>query len=176
MYLNTLSPEPPSELRGYLGLIPSGAAGIRSTLHIMRAMVRANKKNLVLRDVAARQFIGLAHKDFRGQVSRLFEFVRRNVRYVRDIHGVETVQTPEKTLELGYGDCDDSSVLLATLLESTGHPTRFVAVGTRNPDQYEHVYVETRIGNSWIALDPTELRPMGWRPEKIAGAPMIVHN
>lgn len=178
MYLReteTIAPRA-NELRGYLASIPSGAAGVRATLHIMRSLVRANKRNLVLRDFAARACGHLPQKAYREQVECLFGFVRDRVRYIHDIHGLETIQTPQRTLELRYGDCDDKALLLATLLESIGHPTRFVAIGTRAPDHFEHVFLETRIGRAWVALDPTEPHAMGWRPPKIVAAPMIVHN
>ena len=40
------------------------------------------------------------------------------------INGVETVQTPLRTLENEAGDCDDKSLLTATLLETFGFSTR----------------------------------------------------
>jgi len=69
-------------------------------------------------------------------------------------------------LEHGFGDCDDKSILLASLLGSIGHSSRFVAIGYR-PNEYAHVFVETIAAGgegNWIALDPTEDVPMGWRP------------
>jgi transglutaminase-like putative cysteine protease len=179
MYLNggtATATANPNELKGYLGIVPSGAAGIKATLHIMRAMVRAGKKNLQLRDFAAQLTRHIPQKDFSNEARALFEYVRDRVRYVRDIHGVETVQTPDKTLQLGYGDCDDKSVLLATLLETLGHPTRFIAIGTRVAGMYEHVYLETLIGRKWVAMDATEPHAMGWFPPKTVGPPLVVHN
>ncbi len=54
---------------------------------------------------------------------KLHRFVRDNIRYIKDIRDVETVAYPDITLQQGQGDCDDKSVLLASLLESIGHPT-----------------------------------------------------
>lgn len=176
MYLNGQKPVTnPNHLTGYLGLIPSGAEGVRATLHIMRALTRAYKKFPTVRDYAARIVQALPQKDFVGEIKRLFEYVRDSIRYVRDTTNVETVQTPDKTLQLGYGDCDDKSVLLATFLESIGHPTRFVALAVKNPEQYEHVIVETLIGKKWIPLDATEPQPFGWYPANVKSR-MVVHN
>lgn len=154
------------KIKSALGKLPPGARGVRATLEIMRAFVRQYRKNPELRKVAADRIAHIPQKDFAGEANALHEFVRDHIRYMRDIHGVETVQTPAATLKFGYGDCDDKATLLATLLQATGHPTRFVAVG-QEPGRYQHVYVETLIGKKWVACDGTEPHPMGWRPDKI---------
>jgi len=41
-------------------------------------------------------------------------------------HAVDTVRYPRETLSQGKGDCDDTTVLLAALLENVGIATRFV--------------------------------------------------
>lgn len=106
---------------------------------------------------------GIPGKDFRSEIERLFYWVRDNIRYTRDVRGVETVQSPEKTLEYRQGDCDDQCTLLAAMLESVGHPARFVAVGFR-PHHFSHVYVEVHTPRGWVALDPTENVAVGWAP------------
>lgn len=107
-------------------------------------------------------------KHYRGEIDRIFVWVRDHIRYTRDVRGVETVQTPSKTLDYKQGDCDDQCVLLAALLESIGIETRFKAVGFA-PHSFQHVYLEARDdskngGGKWIALDPTERVPVGWEP------------
>lgn len=147
-------------------MIPSGKAGIVATLKIMGRLVKEGKKTLVIRQTALSLVNGQRQKDWTEEVNRVFEFVRDKIRYVRDIRGVETLQTPDKTLEFGQGDCDDKSVLLASLLESIGHPTRFVAIGFK-PGVFVHVYVETKIGTNWVSLETTEPVSMGWSPKGV---------
>lgn len=149
-----------------LMMIPSGKGGIIETLKIMRALVRAEKKSPKIRQTALDLVLGLPDKSWSAEARALFYFVRDRIRFVRDINGVETLHTPTALLEIGQGDCDDKSVLLASLLESIGHPTRFVAVGKR-PGEFEHVYVETKIGDQWISLDATEPVEPGWHPDQI---------
>ena len=153
-----------SPTRSQLSLIPSGAAGINETLRVMRAVTREYKKNMRVRERAGSLTKSCEQKDYACEVKKLHAFVRDSIRYLGDINGVETIQTPDKTLEFGYGDCDDKSVLLASLLESIGHPTRFVAIGF-TPGVFEHVYVETLIGRRWIALETTEPVEAGWQPD-----------
>ncbi|HEX9934701.1 MAG TPA: transglutaminase domain-containing protein [bacterium] len=80
-----------------------------------------------------------------GQARRLFEeLTRRGVRYQSDpnipFDRDDRVQFAPNTLSLGTGDCDDLSVLFASLLESVGIPTAFVDVKDPNENQ-GHVYL-----------------------------------
>ena len=106
----------------------------------------------------AREIAVAAHKKAVAQAEA------ERIQYVRDIRGVETLQTPLVTMKIRQGDCDDQSVLLAALLESIGHPTRFVAIKQNFFGPYVHVYTETKIGPKWIPLETTE--------KMRAGAPM----
>jgi transglutaminase-like putative cysteine protease len=79
---------------------------------------------------------------------------------------VQIIQTPEKTLEYAAGNCVDKSVLLASLLEATGHPSQFVALvikGQQN-GQFSHVIVETKNGAKWLPLETILTVPAGWYP------------
>lgn len=154
--------------------ISSGVRGTLETLKLMRSVTRAAKKTLVIRQQAMSLLQGLQPKNYGGEIAAIHAFVRDRIRYVRDIRGVETIQTPEKTLEFGYGDCDDKSTLVASLLESAGHPTRFVAMGFRN-GQFCHVYVETKLGARWIGVETTEPVFAGWHPPGMTSR-MVIYN
>lgn len=137
--------------------IPDGAPGTKATLNYMRRFVREYKKTLPVRQLALSLIRDLpGHKNWVGQIKRLHSYVQRRVQYVRDINGVETLQTPLVTMQIKQGDCDDQSVLLASLLESIGHPTRFVAIKQNFFGNFVHVYTETRIGPKWYPLETTE--------------------
>jgi len=111
----------------------------------------------------------VASKDRFGEIRALFEWVRRNIRYTRDIFQVETLHTARRMLELRAGDCDDMTILLGAMLVATGHPVRLVLAGFRRnrPHSYSHIYLEVRLGSEWIALDPTMDRPLGWSPPTV---------
>lgn len=163
-----------SSLQGTLQGLPKGDAGVRQTLAMMRALVRQYKKNLPLRELALSIVGNLPGKAWLREAAALQKWVQQNIRYVKDIRGVETLHAPDKMLILRQGDCDDQAVLLASMLESLGHPTRFVAVGF-SPFAYSHVYAETKIGHQWVALET--INP--WRPgRKPPGVikQMIVNN
>lgn len=159
-----------------LGL-PEGADGTRETLKLMRDLVRAGKIDPTLREYASNIVRHCPPKDDTCEVESLWRWVLTNIRYLKDIAGVETVHPPWKVLEQRYGDCDDSCTLLATFLETIGYKTRFVALGYEF-GQFVHVIIEVRWSASptgWKALDPTEDRPFGWRPPDMPFS-MIVHN
>lgn len=146
-----------------LQMIPEGIPGISATLKVMGGLVKQYKKSMAVRNMALSLTQSCLQKDWACEVRSLHQYVRDNIRYVNDITDVETVQTPDKTLELGAGDCDDKSVLLCALLESIGHPTRFVAIGFE-PGIYSHVYCATKVGAQWVPLETTEYVEAGWEP------------
>ena len=167
---NNTPPQTPHALYGIAG----GAAGVLQTLKLMSAITKQAKKNIEIREKAAQLSNGFLQKDWLSEIKKLHAFVRDEIRYIKDIRGVETIHTPEKILEQRYGDCDDKSILLASLLESIGHPTRFVAIGL-SPGKYSHVYPETKIGDKWIPLETTEPVDIGWRPRNIVTR-LVVYN
>lgn len=139
----------------------------------MRFLVRKCKMDLALRAFAMQIVGAIPQRDYAQEIRAVHAFVRDRIRYVGDIRGVETIHTPRQILEQGQGDCDDKSLLLATLLESIGHQTRFVAVGYG--PAASHVLVETRVGSKWIPLETTEQVEAGWYPDRIRTR-IVVHN
>ena len=150
-------------------VLPSGDAGTRTTLDIMRAFALEGSRQVEVRDAAIGivRMAGVRSHDLIGQLRALFEFVRDRILFVRDIYGVETIQGPRKTLEVGAGDCDDRATLLVALARSIGIPAelkfRVIAANPRFPRSFSHVYVVAVLGGRSIALDPTYPRNrMGW--------------
>lgn len=147
--------------------IPSGVAGIRETLKYMSRLTNSYKKSPVIRELALAIVKDIPPKKWQREVNAIFRYVRDTIRYTKDIRGCETLQTPVQTLKIKQGDCDDQSMLAAALLETIGHPTRFVAVGF-TPNSFSHVFVQTKIGNKWITLECTmEKWRLGQTPRNI---------
>jgi len=93
------------------------------------------------------------------QTKAIYSFVKDNFDYVRDPASYEYVKTPLESLNNLGGDCDDASVLLASLLGSIGVKTRLVFIP-------RHVYVEAYLPEAsikyksykkqdWVGMDPT---------------------
>lgn len=160
-----------------LAYIPDGAAGVKVTLKLMCAIVKLYRVTPLMRDWAGQVTAGVPGKFWRGEMNALFSWVQNNIRYFQDPFDVEWLQTPDKTLELGYGDCDDQCILLSTGLEAAGYATRFVACG---PDEanYEHVFLQAKIPDTdhWVSMDTTEPYAMGWAPQLPAYLPKDVNR
>lgn len=163
---------PSTVTRATLAGLPGGRAGTVATLRHMRALalasIRAPDQRVRLTALSLTQ--NLPPRKWLLEIRALHKFMRDSIRYVKDPEGVELVQTPEKTLELRAGDCDDKSTLLAALLKSIGHPARFVAVGL-NGRPFSHVLVETKVARTgddkkdWLPLETILPGKMpGWFP------------
>jgi transglutaminase-like putative cysteine protease len=148
--------------------IPRGWRGALATARLIARLIQQGAKDFYVRQRAIGIFrlCGVRAKDRLGEVRALFEWVRRNIRYTRDIFQVELLHTARRMLELRAGDCDDMTILLGALLMSTGHPVRLVLAGFRpsRPHSYSHVYPEALVKGRWLALDATMNRPFGWSP------------
>lgn len=149
-----------------LSQIPNGKPGVAATLAIMRRLTRSGKKTPLIRELALRIVNPIPPKDWRGEITAIRDYVRSNIRYTRDIRGVETLQSPVQTLRLRAGDCDDMAILTASLLESIHHPTKFTAIGFA-PNQFCHVYPQTKIAHKWVTVETTEPVRLGWIPHGI---------
>lgn len=126
----------------------------------MARMIRSAKTDLRIRSQALPIVAGLPHKAFAQQMRAVQRWVQRNIQFVRDIRGIETVTHPAFTLATRAEDCDGQSVLVAALLESIGFATRLVASG---PDArtFVHVHAEALLDQQWVALETTEPWPLG---------------
>jgi hypothetical protein len=104
--------------------VPSGNRGTLATAGIIAGLIRDGAKDFRVRQKAIEIFrvSGVPPKDRFGEIRSLFEWVRRNIRYTRDIFRVELLHTARRMLELRAGDCDDMTILLGAMLMSTGHP------------------------------------------------------
>jgi len=151
--------------------VPKGTAGTLVTARLIGGLIGEGAKDFYVRQKAIQIFRdhGVRPKDRAGEVLALFNWVRRNIRYTRDIFRTELLHSARRMLELRAGDCDDMSILLGAMLVSTGHPVRLILVGFRpnKPHAYSHIYPEVNVKGRWMAIDATMSRPIGWAPPAI---------
>jgi transglutaminase-like putative cysteine protease len=164
MYICSQSSQP----RIYLGQIPKGYAGTKKTVGYIIGLIKEGAKDFDVRQTAIDILFqhAIRPKDYLGEIRALFEWVKNNVRYTRDIHRVELLHTARRMLELRAGDCDDMTILLAAMLKAIGHPVRLALVGF-NPQRkalFTHIYLEAFCKGVWIPLDATMNKPLGWAP------------
>lgn len=132
-----------------MGALPNGVAGNLETVEIMRRVARARSVEPKVRELALSivRHAGIPSQNYLDEAIAIAKFVQAKVRYVRDIRGVETLHDPLTMIDQiqqgrAQGDCDDMSLLIATLLLSIGHSPRFAIVKYQadNPT-YNHIYV-----------------------------------
>jgi hypothetical protein len=147
-------------------LIRHDYPGLDTVLDEMKRLVKEYKGNPDIRNKAVGITSGIKkdsrtglpnRRDYHAIATAIYAWMKKNIEYVRDPDGIEWLQTPLKTLEIGYGDCDDQSILAGALLSSIGVPTRFKVVKSnpQKPDAFTHVYLEYKANGSWKAFDPT---------------------
>lgn len=151
------------QMRGTVMTLADGSAGIFQTLKLMRDLINTSKLNPTTRMRVAQMLTLVPPKDSLGEIRTLFEYAQQRIRYMSDIADVETISAPEQTIATGAGDCDDKAILLATMLEIAGFPTRLIATGYNAPDTFEHVYLAVMLPDgSFLPLDPSEPYWPGW--------------
>lgn len=132
---------------------PHGEAGIRFTIATMRQLVNNSYMAPLIRDQAAMVIRGCERGDFKCMCSALLAWVQLKMTYIPDPAEVEALHAPlliaravqwnmdnPRRKKLVYGDCDDFSVYLASLLKAVGLRPRFKAVGYRGKF-YQHIHV-----------------------------------
>lgn len=146
-------------------VLSSGKAGVKQTLVYMRNWVREYRVSAEVRQRAINILRHVPSKNWMAEAEAIRKWVASNIRYTRDIAGVETLQTPIITLNVRAGDCDDQATLVAAMLESVGFETRLVAIGSVE-GEYDHVYVEASVpGRGWLSVETTEPVQIGWQPK-----------
>lgn len=155
--------------------IPTGNAGLQIKLERLRSMVDAATSDPAWRDFVLGQVRNVREKDYDGEARAVSRFVRK-MRYTRDPAGVELFTEPREMARRivagnGFGDCDDAALLGAAMLETLGHPCRFVVGGHRGAQlgspAWAHIWTEWRHpSRGWTALDDTAKQyAPGWRPD-----------
>jgi hypothetical protein len=157
------------------GNLPSGAKGNEKTIEIMCEVAQARATDPVIRELALNiiRLSGTNSHNFIDEAKAVGEYVKQKVAYVRDPYGVEQLHDPLLMIDRirsgrGYGDCDDMSLLIATLLLSIGCQPFFRAIKYNiNSPNYNHIYVVV-YDNNWgnkkqrIVLDAIlKLKPIG---------------
>lgn len=160
----------PASVPNSLTDIPEDTAGAtRATLNAMVSFARSAKKDVGI-NTLAKQIIASApgranQKNYYDFIRVLQHFVRDCIRYVPDPQGLEWVQSPQRTLEIRSGDCDDKATLLGALLATVNIPAQFMAVGYGGQDApYSHVFVQAKYNRNWI---PLETIMDGWEPGRV---------
>ena len=154
-------------LRNFSGVMSTplkrGDAGVEQTLHWMKRLIDDAVKDPIVNRTAidALRRVNAPSFDRDAKLRALYDFVSwPNFLYVEDPVGPfgpkETLRPVRDLLQLRAGDCDDFTVLLASLAGTIGIRTRAVTIAAdpRCPSEFSHIYPEAEVApNRWVPLD-----------------------
>ena len=83
-------------------------------------------ENMELRKLAATITSGCPSGDVECQITAIYRYLVENYSYYSDPRYRELIQSPQDTIYLRGGDCEDLTILLISLLENIGIKTYFV--------------------------------------------------
>lgn len=113
---------------------------------------------------------GCPARDGLCETEAIYDWVKNNIRYTGDVapvkmgakgpvEGVDLFQGGWRTVEFGGGDCDDHSVLAATLLALNGIPARFRITAPSKSSDWAHIYALAGLSKTnptkWVPIDTT---------------------
>lgn len=143
--------------------LPRGDEGVSRTIRLIRDLMDSGVTDPVVNEAAINilRNAGVQNFDREGKLRALYEYVSwPNFLYVEDPVGPfgpkETVRTVRTLLRVRAGDCDDYTLLLASLAGSIGIATRAVTVAAdpSAPDDFSHIYPEAELSpGNWVAMD-----------------------
>ena len=150
----------------------------KRTLYWMVQMTRQGQLDQQMMSLAQKIVKGLFPHDYLSEYVALLNWVRTNIRYVRDPRTIEQVKSARAVVETSTGDCDCMCTLLGTLIGHIGGQVRYVAgafKAGRGGPVLSHVWAEAFDPGSktWVVLDPVPGRRVGKMLNKLVHAVVI---
>jgi hypothetical protein len=122
---------------------------IDEELRYLRKLVSEWRGHPLIRNLALKIVLDseVPPRDKKGQAIAIAKWVQDHIYYIHELP--ERFQTPQETLRLKAGDCDDSTSLTCSLLESVGIPSMLVCM---------------KISGKWAHIFPAAVMPTGLLP------------
>lgn len=111
---------------------------IDEQLRFLRSMVDKYRMRAFVRDKAMEiiRAAGIDQRNKKEQAIAIAAWVQSNVYYVHELP--ERFATPDETLRTKAGDCDDQTVLIASMLESVGIKAALVCMSING--RWAHIF------------------------------------
>ena len=149
--------------------LSDGAVGTRETVQEMFKEAINGSMTFPIISLARNIIKPVDSRKEKETADRLFYWVKNNINFVRDPTYAELLQSPQRTIELKFGDCDDQCCLLAALNMAIGSMVRIVTIAHIVPNNFSHVYLQVLCNNKkdWIGYDTVIKKSYpGWEPEQ----------
>lgn len=165
--------------------LPFGKAGNLETLKVMKKVARDRSGHPKIRQLAI-NIINQANTkshNYICEAKAIGEWVKKHIAYVRDANGIEQLHDPLTMIDqiqrgVCRGDCDDMSLMIATLLLAIGGKPKFRCVRYQSgkaTDSFNHIYVvvydkQYRQKEQRVSLDAIiKDKPMGYEVKHLSG-------
>lgn len=134
--------------------------GIQGRIKLLRDNLRKSMQDpMISRQLALGITNSCPWRDDRCELAAIWYFMHKNIRYTGDISGLDTFQTARKTLQFRGGDCDDGSILIATLAMGNGFPAKLRITKNVAMGPWAHIYplvgFPKNAPTRWVPLDWT---------------------
>jgi transglutaminase-like putative cysteine protease len=140
--------------------LAAGDAGVSQTIDVIRQLVDDAVKDPEVNVTAIGMVRGVDQFNRDAKARAIYEAVASRFFYVEDPVGPfgakETLRPTRVLLQTWAGDCDDASVLIASLLGTIGIPSRVVTIAAdpSAPEEFSHIYPEAEtFPGTWMAMD-----------------------
>jgi len=142
---------------------------IEERLASIQDLVYRSVQDPEMRKLALQITSSCPERDGECEAQAIYDFVKQNIRYTGDVapiqfpggdvEGIDLYQSARRTVEMSGGDCDDQSILIATLLALNGITPRLRVMKESASEDFSHVFpiagLPKNSPTSWIALDTT---------------------
>lgn len=146
---------------------------IDQRVRLIQEQVEKSVKDPRVKQIATQITRQCRSRDNLCEAKAIYETVRKRVRYIGDIapvkmktgdvEPIDTFQTAYRTWEFAAGDCDDHTILIASLLSVIGLTTRLRVTAPSKWADWAHIYpvvgIPAHDPRKWVALDTTLENP-----------------
>jgi len=139
---------------------------IEQRLATIQRKVRESVQDGEMRKLALEITRQCPERDKRCEAKAIYKAVKKRIRYTGDIgnivwengevEGVDLYQSARRTwFDMKGGDCDDHSILLATLLALNGITPKLRVSKESLASDWSHIYTVAELPSGYVALDTT---------------------
>ena len=93
-----------------------------------------------IREIALKIVANCPDYDQLCELQKIFEWVKRNIRYRSDVAHIDSYHSPLRIIELKAADCDDFTILVDSLLASLGWTVGSKIVAKKPNMPFHHIY------------------------------------
>lgn len=121
--------------------IKEGDAGVAQTIKAIDEMVKLASVDWDIITLAREIVREVPAHDKEGEADELFWWVKENIKFMNDPIEAELLQTPQVTIQQGFGDCDDFVILLAALNKAIGNDVVYLTIALPREKDFSHIFL-----------------------------------